>query len=570
MSTIVELLDRLHELDEDRHIEFKKASDLKHAKSVLETINAFSNEPGLGKGYILLGIEETLDESGVSHNVVGVDDVDKTQRDIATQCAEVFNMPIRPVITVEKFQGKDVVLIEVKELEHNLKPLYFKNKGLPKGAYRRIGSTDQHCTEDDLSYFYSTVDGFDETLVEGSSLDDLSYEAIDLYRKLRQKINPDAEELQCDDLDLLRALNCVKQDGEQWKLTYCGLIVFGSKLALRRLMPMIRVDYIRVNGKEWVENPEERYSKSLDFRGPLITLVHRIIGVISDDLPATFLLPEGHVQAESKHVLPLRVIREAVVNAFIHRSYRVHSPIQIVRYSNRIEIINAGFSLKSDDAIGQPGSVIRNATISAIFHETNLAETKGTGFALMQKLMQKSKMLPVTFDSSREENSFTLRLLFHHFLSELDVNWLRYFDEFSLSDSQKMVLIFVREVGAINNQSLRQLCGLSARDAGSVLKQLTKKELLLQKGVGKNTYYIPDGLLLSLINEEVSVDFDGLSTMDDGLSTMDDGLSTMDDGLSTMDDGLSTPWTMAYLPWTIAYLPWTTNYLCCGIMCQLI
>ena len=59
--------------------------------------------------------------------------------------------------------------------------------------------------------------------------------------------------------------------------------------------------------------------------------------------------------------------------------------MQIIRYSNRIEIINAGYSLKSLEAIGEPGSFSRNPHIAAIFHDTNLAETKGTGIKSMRK-----------------------------------------------------------------------------------------------------------------------------------------------------------------------------------------
>src|SRR5690606_8169626 len=184
-----------------------------------------------------------------------------------------------------------------------------------------------------------------------------------------------------------------------------------------------------------------------DLRGPLIELVQRTISAIADDLPTDFLLPEGEIQAQSKGQLPYRVLREAVVNALIHRSYRVHQPIQILRYSNRIEIINAGFSLKPEETIGEPGSVNRNSYIAAIFHDTNLAETKGTGFRTMERLMQQSDMLPPTFESNHAKNNFTLRLLFHNFLNEEDIKWLTHFSDLDLSDNQKLALIFVREVG---------------------------------------------------------------------------------------------------------------------------
>lgn len=522
---INEIIDTLNHSDEHSSLEVKKESEV--GKSILETICAFSNEPNLGGGIIVLGIEEEEHSLFPTYKVVGVDDVDKIQKDIATQCASSFNQSIRPKITVETSHRRNVVLIKVEELPESMKPVYFKNQGLPKGAYRRIGSTDQRCTEDDMFIFYNKEDSFDGGLVEDSELGDISDEAVSLYRRLREKVNPNAEELQYNDVDLLRSLNCIKKQNDQWKLTNCGLIVFGSKMALRRLMPMMRVDYIRVSGKEWVEDPDERFSTTLDLRGPLITLVQRVVSAIADDLPTSFLLQEGKIQAESKWLLPLRVLREAVVNSFIHRSYRVNQPIQIIRYSNRIEIRNAGFSLKPVENIGEPGSVNRNTFIASIFHETNLAETKGTGFGLMQKLMRASDMLPPTFESNHANNSFTLRLLLHNFLNEFDIHWLNSFSSFNLSEEQKMALVFVREVGAIDNSSFRQLCGVSSRNASGFLRDLHSKKLIHQKGKRKSTYYVA--------GEDLHLDSNGQPTQLSDLSTMGKSLSTMDEGLSTMD-----------------------------------
>ncbi len=38
-----------------------------------------------------------------------------------------------------------------------------RKKGLPSGAFRRIGSTDQRCTDDDMHVFYQDTDSYDQT-----------------------------------------------------------------------------------------------------------------------------------------------------------------------------------------------------------------------------------------------------------------------------------------------------------------------------------------------------------------------------------------------------------------------
>mgnify|MGYP000110729114 CR=1 FL=1 len=58
MRSAQDLLDELNAVDESTRIEAKRASDL--GKSVMETVIAFANEPGLDGGYLLLGASESL------------------------------------------------------------------------------------------------------------------------------------------------------------------------------------------------------------------------------------------------------------------------------------------------------------------------------------------------------------------------------------------------------------------------------------------------------------------------------------------------------------------------------
>lgn len=89
-----------------------------------------------------------------------------------------------------------------------------------------------------------------------------------------------------------------------------------------------------------------------------------------------------------------------------------------------MEMINPGFSIKPEDHLGEPGSEQRNPYIAAIFHETKLAKTKGSGIRTMRKLMEQAGLVPPTYASNHSSNEFTTRLLLHHFLSENDLKWL--------------------------------------------------------------------------------------------------------------------------------------------------
>ena len=516
-----ELFEILNDIDECPWIEAKGIGDT--TTSIMETVCSYANEPGLGGGYILMSISADDAEPAATHYKIDeMLDPDKLQSDIATQCASMFNMPVRPQMTIEKINGMPVLKIWVDELPAKQKPLYFKKDKLPYGALRRIGSTDQHCTDDDMHVFYQDTGSYDQTPVKGTTIADVDENALKRYRVLREKVNPAAEELTYNDSELLGALGCVNKENLN-ELNIAGLLLFGSSKIQRSTFPMLRADYIRVPGNTWVENPDDRFN-TIDMRGPLILVLYRLIDAINADLPKGFLLPEDDMQAASTG-LPMKALREAIVNALMHRSYREHRPTQIIRYDNRIEITNPGFSLKSEEKLGFPGSETRNPFIAAVFHDTNLAETKGSGIRAMRRLMEKAHLVPPTFESSRDNNEFTSRLLLHHFLDANDLEWLVQFEKYDLSDSQKQALIFVREVGAIDNTTYRQMADSDTLKASNDLRLLKAYNLLNSKGKGKATYYVA-GNDLSAPAQDLSTPVVEINTPPQGLIAPPRDLST--------------------------------------------
>lgn len=141
--------------------------------------------------------------------------------------------------------------------------MFIESKGLPKGAFRRIGSTDQHCTDDDLAVFYQSRrhTTFDETPVESAEMEDFDPAALTEYRRVRKDANPTAPELSYNDEELLRALGCAVRRHGKLSPTIAGIVLFGKHAALRRLFPSMRVDYIRVPGREWFRSRKRDSSR---------------------------------------------------------------------------------------------------------------------------------------------------------------------------------------------------------------------------------------------------------------------------------------------------------------------
>ncbi|MDR1062698.1 MAG: putative DNA binding domain-containing protein [Azoarcus sp.] len=499
-----ELPQSLTLLDETERIEAKRARDI--GKSMLETICAFANEPYLGGGWLLLGVGREESALFPSYEVQGIPNPDKLSADLASQCASAFNIPVRLDISTETLEDRTVIVVFVPEAAQQDKPIYFKSTGLPKGAFRRIGSADLHCTEDDLETLYQSRqrENFDIGLMPDAKLDDLDENAIADYRQARAEANPDAEELRWPDIELLQALNAVRRDpAGNWKPTVAGLLLFGKPIVLRRSFPMTRVDYIRVPGREWVPHPERRFE-----------------------------LEEGQLQRKDKPIIPLRALREALVNALMHRSYRVHAPVQVIRYANRLEIRNPGFSLKSPDHLGEPGSMPRNPAIAAVLHETRFAETKGSDIRAIRESMEESGLVPPLFESDRGQDQFTALFFFHHFLGDADIQWLARFKELHLTDEEARALVVAREVGAIDNAAYRALNKVDTLTASAALRRLRDAGLFSQQGRGSATWYRPIEKLIGGC-EGQSMDSAGLSSKSGALSSKLDPLSSKPDPLSS-------------------------------------
>jgi ATP-dependent DNA helicase RecG len=313
-------------------------------------------------------------------------------------------------------------------------------------------------------------------------------------------------------------------------------MLFGTAQALRRCFPMTRVDYIRVPGRDWVPDPERRFD-TIELRDPLFRLIRRAQAAVLDDLPKGFALKEGDLQRQDKPVIPQRVIREALVNALIHRSYRSHSPVQIIRYANRLEIRNPGFSLKSPEHLGEPGSEPRNPRIAAVLHETRFAETKGSGIRVMRDTMEQAGLTPPLFESDRGNDQFVARYFFHHFLGADDVAWLAQFKDAQLSPDEAKALVVVREAGAIDNANYRTLNKVDTHSASAALRRLRDAGLLVQKGRGSATYYVPAerlGLGQRALSEGAS---SPLSSNPHGLSSNPSGLSSNPSELTSNPQG---------------------------------
>lgn len=488
------ILEQLRQLDECQRIEAKKGSHI--GSSIMQSVCAFANEPGLGGGYILLGVSEPDAEHNQFY-VSGVSDIDKLLNELQANCRSQFEQVVPIEAQAEMIEGGMVIKVFIPELDPVAKPCTFKGKFDSKnkrktGVWRRGINGDYECTQADIEPLLLAKSGlsFEQVVLPDAEWEDLDSSAIELYRTMRARVRPNAEELNASDEDMLRALNLIKKRGENWVPNVAGLLLMGKPLALRRLLPAVRVDYVRVNGTQWVEDPEQRFITTLDLREPLLRLIPRLENAITDDLPKHFRLNNGDLQRSDEPLLPYKVIREAVVNAVMHCDYLVNQPTLVIRYSNRIEIKNAGYSLKPETMLGETGSELRNPIIATVLYDLNLAETKGTGIRTMRRLLNNAGLTAPVFSSNVLANEFQSTYLLHQLLGEEQLLWLQQYAHLRLSDDEARALILAKETGAVDNAGLRAVTGLDTLAASEVLKRLHHQlKLLEQGGAGSATYY---------------------------------------------------------------------------------
>lgn len=119
------LLEQLRQLDECQRIEAKRGSDI--GGSVMQSVCAFANEPGLGGGYLLLGISEP-DEQHEQFYVSGVSNTDQLLGALQANCREQFEQIIPIETQAVSVEGQTVIVVFVPELDPVAKPCTFKGR----------------------------------------------------------------------------------------------------------------------------------------------------------------------------------------------------------------------------------------------------------------------------------------------------------------------------------------------------------------------------------------------------------------------------------------------------------
>lgn len=332
MVTKTELLEVI-ENGENSGVDFKRDELATH--QLAETLVAFSNSEG---GMVLLGVEDDGTIRGIAR--------DNLEEWVMTACRDKIRPGIVPYPYYETIRNvepdKDVAVVrvlrglDVNSQWHNNTNTYFI----------RVGSVSREPTPQELSRLFQQrgMVRADLRPMSGTKIEDLDRRRLkDYFSRIRQQDVPDD-----DDDSGWRALLVNTEIMVEEVVSLSGLLLFGK--TPKRFLPQSGVEAAAFQGLEKDYSIKDQSS----INGPLTPLMDQRgevleTGVIDRSLEFVRRNTkiEGYIEENGRRAkrreYPTEAVREALVNALIHRDYLLgHTDVELSIYANRLEIISPG------------------------------------------------------------------------------------------------------------------------------------------------------------------------------------------------------------------------------------
>lgn len=335
--TKTELLELIQN-GESSFVEFKR--DDIGPRDLAKELVALSNGEG---GHVLLGVEDDGTISGVQK--------ENLEEWVMTACRDKIRPPIIPSFEMirDVSDGHDIAVVSVDfgwtvhHVLHNAHRTY----------YVRVGTQSREADWDELQRLAQKRGAlrFETQPVSGSSLDDLDFGRLtDYFGRIRSQAVPELNDLEGWQSILYNTEILVDSTSGGLGCAVAGLLLFGKNP--QRFLPHASIDITHFNGteKDYDATPQA-------IRGPLVSLwrerggsaeiiepglidqtIYRLATILSKEIA-----PTSGGSREVAWTYPPDAIREAVVNAVVHRDYLLSSTsVEISVYADRVEFISPG------------------------------------------------------------------------------------------------------------------------------------------------------------------------------------------------------------------------------------
>lgn len=362
---------------ETQNIELKAATKGCPTR-LFDTLSSFSNQDE--GGVIIFGVDESDD-----YAIKGVYNPQDLQKKVTEQCKQM-EPSVRALFTVCEINDKTIVSAEIPGVDISKRPVFYKGVGRIKGSYVRVGESDEPMSEYEI-YSYEAFRNRtrdDIRVVEGASLKLINKERMNQYleavRNERKNLYDNVSES-----EILEFMGIAKDNA----LTLAGLMTFS--MYPQAYFPQLCITAVSLPGTEQGEigDDGERFIDNKRITGAISDMLEESVEFVrTNSRTKTIIDDNGH--RVDKPEYPIKAVREAILNALVHRDYSVHTenvPIRIEMYRDRMEIINSGglYGKISIDALGKVRPETRNAALANMLELLNITENRYSGIPTMRK-----------------------------------------------------------------------------------------------------------------------------------------------------------------------------------------
>ncbi len=378
-----------------------KSAEYGCPKRLYDTLSSFSNQDD--GGTIIFGVDE---EHG--YKEVGVYDPQDIQKRINEQCLQM-EPAVRPLLTVVEKNGMFFVAAEIPGVDIAERPVFYRGKGRMQGSYIRIGDSDEPMTEYEVYSYEAYRKKYQDDIrkVDRASFSALSAELLAKYLEMLKAGKPRLAQIPDEEIYELMS---IKRDGV---ITLNAVMIFCSYP--QAYFPQLCIIATVVPGTDMGEigNRGERFLDNQRIEGNIPDMLDGAIQFVARNMRTkTWIDPQTGKRADRTDY-PIEAIREALLNALVHRDYSIHTegmPIQVIMFEDRIEIRNPGglYGRIRIDQLGKVQPDTRNPVVATELEVLKVTENRYSGIPTIYRTMQEYGLPKPVF--SDERGTFVVKL----------------------------------------------------------------------------------------------------------------------------------------------------------------
>ena len=348
---------------ESRRLEFKE--NFPKGEQVARTAVAFANGAG---GKIVFGVKDAPRE------VVGIpdDQLFSLEEKIVNCIFDRCTPDIVPEVYIQTAEGKSLLVAEIHP--GSQKPYGIKRDGGSPEIFIRAGASNRKASPDTIDALVRQRRriSFDALTVHGCPVDEVDLSAFirDFEARTGRKLGQPQ----------LFNLGLFQKESKGLFPTNAALLL-SDAAARKRFFGYAKIECARFKGTN-----KQVFLDQATVDTPIHAAVEPCMAFIKKNIALGATI--GEVYREDRWEYPLEAIREALVNAIIHRDYAVAgADIKVAIYDDMLEITSPGplpDTLPVEE-LGTGRSEIRNRVLAPIFKELKLIEAWGSGIQKMRQ-----------------------------------------------------------------------------------------------------------------------------------------------------------------------------------------